>query len=153
MPANLRSFFNDFHAKSESAVRQLWKYSEFETKLGLRREVSFIGGCVVIQETPPNNELSVLVMQVSDTRVYRHAAYALTFLLDDYLTGDLESLTIRLYGHAYQAFVPVNSFDVKPVQGLGTIETVDRFGNPREKELARVHAVTIKRKEQGVVHG
>jgi hypothetical protein len=141
----LRSFYDGFQAKTEPAVRQLWKYSEFETKMGPRREITFIGGAVVIQETPPTDELSVLVMPVTDTRVFKHTAYLLAFLADSYLANDVPQLQVRLYGQAYQAFVPVNTFDVQPVTGVGTIEHVDRFGNSSEKELARTHAVLVKR--------
>jgi hypothetical protein len=143
---NLRACYNDFKSKSESAVSQLWRYAEFETSVGLRREVSFVGGSVIVQETPPNNELSVIVIHTSETRVYKHAAYFLAFVADSFLQGEVQQLTVRTFGQAYQAFIGVNTFSVEAVVATGTLEHEDRFGTRSEREKSHVNAVIIKRK-------
>lgn len=143
---NLRACYNDFQAKSDSNIGHLWKYAEFETKLGIRREVSFIGGSVIVQEVPPHDDLSVIVIQTSENRVYKHAAYFLSFVADSFLQGQVQQLNVRTYGQAYQAFIGVNTFSVEPVVATGTLEHQDRFGNLSEREKSHVNAVLIKRK-------
>lgn len=140
----MRQFFDHFHEIGDRSCHPLWKYSTYETKLGTREEVAFIGGATIFQRMPPKNELSLLLMQTNERRVYTHATYLINIACPFFLE-DAEEIVIGMYGQGYQAMLGVNSVAVTAYNADGLVERVDRFGNSHEQSVSRVSAVTIRK--------
>lgn len=143
MSVNLRSFFNHFSTHADASVIPLWKYAEFETKFGDRRELQFIGQSAIVIETP-DNKLEFMTIQTQEHRVYKHAGYLMSLLAPFYLDHNTH-IDIKLYGHAFQAFTSVNNVKVEPINAEGVIERRDRFGNLSEKEVIHISSVRLSR--------
>lgn len=143
----LRAFFNHLHANAGNSVRSLWKYSSYDTSLGTREEVAFIGSAIILQMVPPRQELSLLVAQTQETRVYKHAAYLMSIACPFFLE-EAEQLKIAVYGQGFQGFVGVNNVDVRAYNAEGIVERIDRFGQSHEHSITRIAGVTVTRKQK-----
>lgn len=143
--SNLKAFFNNFHAHAPDAIKPLWKYAEYETKFGDRREIQFIGQSAMVIETPPDYHLDFLTIQTQEIRVYKHAGYLLAALAEFYLQGETTSLHVKLYGQGYQAFMYVNSVRVEALTADGMVERVNRFGQPMEQPVSKINGVRVTR--------
>jgi hypothetical protein len=143
----LRQFYDHFHEVAARSCHPLWKYSTYETKLGTREEVVFIGSAAIFQMMPPKSELSLLLMQTKERRVYTHATYLMSIACP-YFLEDVEEVVIGMYGQGYQAMLSVNNVAVTAYNAEGLVERVDRFGNSHEQSVSRVSAVTIRKLQQ-----
>jgi len=143
MTTNLSSFFNHFSTVADPQVIPLWRYDEFDTKYGTRRELHFVGQAALLTETA-EDRLEFVAIQTQEFRVYKHAGYMLALLAEFYL-DERPSVDIKLYGQAFQAFMTVNNVNVEPITADGTVEHRDRFGNLSEKQVSKITAVHLTR--------
>lgn len=141
----LQSFYKHFQANADDSVRPLWKYTQYETKFGDRREIQFIGASLILLETPPDSRMEFMAMQTQDSRVYRHGAYLISVLADYFLTEDKPVLSIRLAGQGYQAMLGIRNVKVEAVTADGTIEGVNRFGDPVDRSVTKINGVRLSR--------
>jgi hypothetical protein len=141
----LRAFYNYFKAQADNTVGACWTYNTYETKLGYREEIVFVSSSIVLQMMPPNQDLSLIVIQTKDTRIYKHAAYLMGLACSFFLDADTDQYNISTYGQGFQGFIGVNSVDIKAFNIEGTVERLDRFGNQHEHSITKVAGVTVKR--------
>lgn len=152
MACNLRSFFNHFNEHADQQTAHLWKYSEYETKFGDRREMALFSSAMII-ETPMTQgdpEFSMLVIDTREQRLYKHMAYLLHYFAS-YMLSEKEQIDVRVYGNSYQAVLALDSqqpFRIESITATGTLERVDRFGNSREVEKTRINKVQFSRIEK-----
>ncbi len=139
---SLQSFFAHFEAVADEQVRPIWRYTEFETKLGIRREIRSLGESLIFLEVPPSGDLQFMAMHTKDLRVYEHGAHMLTLLANFYLERT-DCLRLRLFGPAYQSVLALKGFTVVPGVASGNIESRDRRGNLADVELQYINSVTI----------
>lgn len=149
MSANLRNFFSHFVEHADQTTAHLWKYTEYETKFGDRRELSLFSSAMIIEAPtvlgPP--EYSMLVIDTQEQRLYQHMSYLMYYFAPYYLT-EREQIEVRLHGNSYQAVLtldPKGYFEVNSVTATGTLEKVDRFGNSKEVEKSRINKVRFSR--------
>jgi hypothetical protein len=149
MSVNLRAFFNHFTEHADQVTAHLWKYTEYETKFGDRRELALFSSAMII-ETPTTDygvEFSMLVIDTQEQRLYKHMAYLLHYFAPFYL-AEKEQVDVRLYGNSYQAVLALNQqepFKYEGVTATGTLERVDRFGHSREVERSHINRVRFSR--------
>jgi hypothetical protein len=144
---SLHDFYEYFHSTNDKAIHGLWKYSVYETKLGNREEISFVGSAVVLQSVPPTGQLSLLIAQTTDHRVYRHAAYLMSFACPYFLENHPDGkMRIEVFGQGFQGFIGVVNVDVKAYNAEGVVERIDRFGNSKEHSITRITAVDVTHK-------
>jgi hypothetical protein len=153
MSANLRGFFNEFRNKAEKPTAGLWKYQEYETKLGYRRELSLVSSAMLI-ETPTvdSSEFSILVIDTQERRLYLHMAYLLHYFAL-YQLDTQETVEAWLRGNALQSVKvldPKAHFNVETIDQKGTLEKIDRFGNSKEAERTFINKVRFSRLPQKV---
>lgn len=144
---SLRSFYNYFYANADDAVKPMWKYAEYETKLGIRREIQFIGQAALLLEVPPTDELQFLTIQTQEHRIYRHGTYMLTMLADYYLM-DQSYVDIKVYGQGYQSFTGIKDFVVEAITAEGTVPRVTRFGTEAELSIKKITGVHITKRDK-----
>lgn len=146
---SLHDVYEYFSSHSDAAIRGLWKYSAYETPVGVREEIAFFGSSVVLQSVPPTSQLSLLIAQTSETRVYRHAAYFMSFVCPFMLENHPDrKLRILVYGQGFQGFIGVVNVDIKAYNAEGVVERIDRFGNHKEHSITRITAVDVSHKQK-----
>jgi hypothetical protein len=149
MGTNLRNFFNHFLEHADQTTAHLWKYTEYETKFGYRRELALFSSAMIIESPSAQGpaEYSLLVIDTQEQRLYQHMSYLLYYFAPYYL-AEHEQIEVRLHGNSYQAIVtlePKGHFEVESVTATGTLEKIDRFGNSKEVEKSRVNKVRFSR--------
>lgn len=149
MPTNLRNFFNHFTEHADQTTAHLWKYTEYETKFGDRRELALFSSAMIIESPTAAGpaEFSMLVIDTHEQRLYQHMSYLLYYFAPYYL-AEHEQIEVRLHSNSYQAILtldPKGHFDVDAVTATGTLEKVDRFGNSKEVEKTRINKVRFSR--------
>lgn len=143
----LKQFFESFSKANEDELVKLWNYSTYETKFGTREEIAFMDKSTFLQKMPtdPLNEVSLLVINTKEQKVYGHARYLVQQL---FVYCGRDELFIRLHGYAQQAVIPLKHAEgiaVEEVYAKGTIEHVDRFNNHSEKEVSKLSAIVLRR--------
>jgi hypothetical protein len=137
---NLRAFYNDFCSAANETVAHLWRYEEFETKFGVRREMQFIGQTALLMQLP-DDTLSLLVAQTQEHRVYKHVAYMLSYLVGT------QKLKMQIHGQALQAITRIEGIDIEYEATTGTLEREDWRGNIKEYDFSRIKGVILSRKQ------
>ncbi len=135
--------FMDRYAHVED-IGKLWHLNTYDTKFGVRQEVSFIGKYITFIQMPANLGLSLLVQQTNVGRVYTQAGFLMQEAMT-YLTEDQESVYVSIHGQAFQAFINLRKLSVEQVRTDGTIEGVDRFGIPKDVPLNKIVGVRVSR--------
>jgi hypothetical protein len=144
---SLIDFYAHFEASADSTLKQLWRYEEFDTKFGPRRELRFVGDSLIFIEIPPNGALQFMAMQTKDVRLYRHGQNMLHSIADFYLQN-APSLQVRVFGLAYQSIVGLSGFHVETLNSVGHIAGTDRFGNLTEIEVKSIAYVTLSKEKK-----
>jgi hypothetical protein len=149
MPANLRNFFNHFREHGDVATVAHWKFDQYETKFGDRREISLFSSAMIIETPLPTSgpEFSMLVIDTQEQRLYKHMAYLLHYFAS-YMLEEQEVVDVRMFGNSYQAVLCLERpqpFEIDAVYATGTLERVDRHGNFREVEKSRINKVRFSR--------
>lgn len=148
----LKEFFDHFYAQADNGLRQCWKFHEYETKFGSRKEVQFVGSAVILMELP-DESFEFLVIRTKETRIYKHASYLLSmfseFVLSERAKHSLpEQFQVKLHGSGFQPFVGVNNVQVDPINASGTIAQQSVLGGWKEHEVTQIVGVQISKKVQ-----
>jgi hypothetical protein len=139
--ATLRSFFNHFATVADPCTTPLWRYEEFETPDGVRREMHFVGQAASITEI--GNRLEFEAVDTQEYRVYKHAGHLMEMLAEYYLDY-FSYVVVHIYGHAFQAFLSVNKVKVEPYNDHA-IEVGDSFGNFSAEQVQNIKTVRLLR--------
>lgn len=137
----LVKFFEQFKESNEAALHSLWTMKSTRNDA---HELWLIGNACSLVES---KELEYdLVMISPDRKIINHARYLIQSFWHFWEEEREEDLTIRLSGIGYQAIVSLKPHcDIEELYANGTVETVDRFGNSREREISNLTGVVFHR--------
>jgi hypothetical protein len=140
-------YLNEFYQTKCDEIKTFWSLKEIqlEDKI-IRIELHFQTGNVIFTEKE-DNRFALVTTQIPHKVVYEHTSYLLELFSNYYLLENQKSsLTIEVFGMAYQAILGIKNFKIELIEGKGTIASIDRFNNPKETIITKPQKVIITAK-------
>jgi len=141
----LREFFATFKEFNDPELVKLWTLHDEVPGI---EQLMFEGNASCLTERS-GPSFSLVIASQLDSKIFDHTRYLIQYLWS-YWNEEVDSgdLRIDLYGFGYQAIIPLEPlYPIKKIYSIGTIESVDRFNNSKEKEIRNLRAIVFKARE------
>lgn len=140
-------YLNEFYHNKCDEIKTFWLFKEIKIEDKITRiELQFQTGNVIFSEKE-NEQFTLVTTQIPHKIIYEHTAYLLDLFAKYYLLDNQkQSLTIEIFGMAYQALLGIKNFKIELIEGKGTITSTDRFNNSKETIISKPQKVIISSK-------